>query len=99
MTETGRGGRGGEAGRRAAVVNSVMVKDSDFERHGSALLMTEAAIERFVAAFDRRLRTEVTHPITGTRLSYRGCIELQARMLAKAVLGEIPGYLGFATEH
>lgn len=83
----------------AAVVSRQMLREEDFERHGGALLMTEAAIERFVAAFDRRLRSEVTHPITGTRLSYRGCIELQARMLGKAVLGELPGYLGFATEH
>jgi len=82
-----------------AVINFRIIDETDFERHGGALLMTEAAIERFVAAFDRRLRTEVTHPITGTRLSYRQCIELQARMLAKAVRGEIPGYLGFATEH
>ena len=42
-----------------------------------------------------RLRTEITHPIFGYRVTYRRCLELQARLLGKALSGEIADYPPF----
>lgn len=33
---------------------------------------------------------EITHPIFGYRASYRRILELQARLLARLLLGELP---------
>lgn len=71
----------------------------DFEQREGFWLLTEEALERFVTYFDRRLREEVRHPALGQVFSYRRCIELQARVLARAVTGELPAYLPFAPEH
>jgi len=39
----------------------------------------------------------VTHPLFGCRVSYRRLLELQARLLARVVTGELPYYPGFET--
>jgi CRISPR/Cas system-associated endonuclease Cas1 len=46
---------------------------------------------------ERRLSSEVTHPVFGYVLSYRRVIALQARLLVRALTGEIPGYPPFKT--
>ena len=38
----------------------------------------------------------VHHPQFGYRASYRRCLELQARLVGKYLLGEIPDYPPFA---
>lgn len=81
-----------------AAINRQVIGVDDFERDEQALVLTEPALERFVALFDRRLRDETTHPVTGRALDYRQCLELQGRVLVKAVSGELPGYVGFAPE-
>ena len=50
---------------------------------------------RFLRVLERRLDELVTHPLVGTRLSYRRMLELQARFIGKTVLGEIARYPGF----
>jgi CRISPR-associated protein Cas1 len=39
----------------------------------------------------------VTHPLFGYRVSYRRVLEIQARLLARVVTGEIAAYPGFET--
>jgi CRISPR-associated protein Cas1 len=41
--------------------------------------------------------TLVTHPVFDYRVSYRRVLEIQARLLARHVNGEIPTYPGFET--
>jgi CRISPR-associated protein Cas1 len=41
---------------------------------------------------EERLNEEVTHPIFGYKVTYRRCLELQARLLAKTLTGEIDEY-------
>ena len=43
-----------------------------------------------IAAFERRLAQEITHPVFGYRLSYRRLLEVQARLLGRHLMGEIP---------
>ena len=42
-----------------------------------------------------RKATVVTHPTYGYRMSYGRMLEVQARMLAAFVRGDIPSYTGF----
>jgi len=58
----------------------------------------DAGKRRFLAAFEERMRTEVTHPDGADgrpgKVTYLRCLELQARMLARAVQSGIP-YVAF----
>lgn len=53
------------------------------------LLLSDDGKRRFVAAFEERMRTEVTHPDGADgrpgKVTYWRCLELQARRLARAV--------------
>ena len=41
--------------------------------------------------------TLVTHPIFGYRVGYRRVLEIQTRLLARVVSGELSRYPGFET--
>ena len=62
-----------------------------------AVAMTDAGRRAVIAAYERRMDTLVTHPVFGYRISYRRVLEVQARLLARALLGEISGYPFFRT--
>ncbi len=75
------------------VFNNGEVDHSSFlERMGSVTL-TESERKSVIAAFERRLEQEVTHPIFGYRVSNRRIMEVQARLLARTVTGELPEYV------
>ena len=74
----------------ARLVNSGLVDAADFrqsEEEKGALLLSEPAMKRFLQHFEERLKTEIVHPDTGHRVSYRRCFELQGRRLARVLLG------------
>lgn len=68
------------------------------KRH--AIFLNSDALQRVVAAYERRATSEVVHPPTGDKTSLRRCMELQARQLARVVKGEeakfIPMMMGAA---
>ena len=45
-----------------------------------------------ISAYERRLDQETTHPVFGYQVSMRRLIHVQARLLARFLLGEIPVY-------
>src|SRR5690606_12357524 len=60
------------------VFNNGEVDHTSFlERMGSVTL-TEQGRKSVIAAFERRLEQEVTHPTFGYRISYRRILEVQA---------------------
>lgn len=48
-------------------------------------------------AYERRLDTQVTHPVFGYRISYRRVLDVRARLLAATMVGEIPSYAPMVT--
>jgi CRISPR-associated protein Cas1 len=79
------------------VVNTRMVRPSDFIEVGDAVAMKPATRKVLIHAYGQRLDTLVTHPIFRYRVSYRRVLEIQARLLARVVTGEIAAYPGFET--
>lgn len=77
--------------------NNGEVDHSSFLERAGAVTLTEAGRKSIIAAFERRLEQEVTHPIFGYRVSYRRIMEVQARLLARTVTGELPEYAPFCT--
>jgi CRISPR-associated protein Cas1 len=78
------------------VINNHMLTASDFVEEMGAYRLSDAARRSFLGKFEERLNTEVVHPVFGTRVTYRRCLEMQARLVAKVLLGEIPQYAPFA---
>lgn len=78
-------------------VNNGEIKPTDFTSAGGSVALDADGRKRFIAAFERRLGQETTHPLFGYRLSYRRLLELQARLLGRYLLGELDEYPNFVT--
>lgn len=78
-----------------SVINNRVLDQEDFVAELSAYRLTDAARRRFLVKFEERLNQEVEHPVFNYRATYRRCLELQVRLLAKALTGEIPAYRPF----
>jgi len=79
------------------LLNNGEVTPSSFVRRAGGVALTEAGRRAVITGFERRMDTLVTHPIFGYRISYRRVLEVQARLLARTLLGEIPRYASFST--
>ncbi|MCC6779304.1 MAG: CRISPR-associated endonuclease Cas1 [Hyphomicrobiales bacterium] len=73
-------------------INNSEVKADGFVAAGPAINLKPNARRAFIAAYERRLDLEVTHPVFGYRVSMRRLIEVQARLLARWLEGEIADY-------
>ena len=78
-------------------INNGEVRPTDFTRSPIGVALTDAGRKRFLGTLERRLGQEVTHPIFGYRVEYRRLLEIQARLLGRFLLGEIPKYPNFVT--
>lgn len=79
------------------LVNNGEVSPASFVRRAGAVALTEAGRRAVLAAFERRMDSEVTHPLFGYRVSYRRILEVQTRLLARTLLGELAEYPNFCT--
>lgn len=75
-----------------SAVNTGEIGAGDFVVATTGTALTQAGRRRFVEAFERRLSQETTHPLFGYRLSLRRLILVQARLLSRFLLGELPRY-------
>jgi CRISPR-associated protein Cas1 len=78
-------------------INTRMVTRDDFIQVGPAVAMTPKGRKRFITAYEQRMDALVTHPLFGYRVNYRRVLEIQARLLARVVSGELSRYPGFET--
>lgn len=84
----------------SAVVNAIntrMVTIEDFMTVGRSVALTPRGRKAFYRAYELRMDTMVTHPMFEYRVSYRRLLEIQTRLLAKLMEGEIPSYPVFVT--
>ncbi len=75
-----------------SVVNTGEISPRDFIVGATGTALTAAGRRRFINAFERRLSQETTHPVFGYRLSMRRLVLVQARLLTRYLLGELPSY-------
>ncbi len=78
-------------------INNGEVKPTDFISAAGSVALDADGRKRFIACFERRLGHETTHPVFGYKVSYRRLLELQARLLARFLLGELKEYPNFVT--
>ena len=77
------------------LINNRMVTPADFLVWRQACQLTETGRKQFFVAYEQRKATVVTHPLFGYKMSYSRMLEVQARLLAAYVRGDIPQYTGF----
>jgi CRISPR-associated protein Cas1 len=80
-----------------SAVNTGAIKRGDFVSRGGAVALTPAGRSAFLRAYERRMDELVSHPVFGYRISYRRVLEVQVRLLARHLSGELPAYPPFAT--
>jgi len=78
-------------------INNRVVTEKDFVRAGQAVNLTAPGRKRFFQTYEQRMSSLITHPLFDYKVSYRRALELQARLLAKTLTGEIAGYIPLMT--
>lgn len=78
-------------------VNNQEVTPSDFVERLGAVTLTREGRGKFIGALERRLAQEITHPAFRYRISYRRVLEVEARLLARHLSGELTAYLPLVT--
>jgi CRISPR-associated protein Cas1 len=79
------------------LLNNGEITASDFLRRAGAVSLTKDGRRKVLRAYERRLDTEIRHPVFGYTISYRRVLDVQARLLAAVLVGEIPTYQAMVT--
>ena len=74
------------------LINNREIGASDFLVRAGAVTLTASGRKAVIRAWERRMTTQVRHPLFGYTVSYRRAVELQARILAAYLIGELPQY-------
>jgi CRISPR-associated protein Cas1 len=90
---------------RSLIVDSTVLRmlaqsqagPEDFLRRPGSVVMSTPVRKRLIRALEQRKKEMVTHPVFGYRISYARTFDVQARFLARWVMGEAPEYLPFTT--
>jgi CRISPR-associated protein Cas1 len=78
-------------------INTGTIRIDDFVSAAGGVALKSDARRRLILAYERRMDQLVTHPLFGYRISYRRLLEVQARLLSRVLLGELPAYPSFRT--
>jgi CRISP-associated protein Cas1 len=76
------------------LVNKRVLQPADFDANEATggIYLGRAGLARFLEEFSQRLQAKFTHPLAGRPLTYQKCLEVQARLLAKVIMGEANEY-------
>ncbi len=78
-------------------INNRMVYPEHFVSAGRGVTMSPSGRKALFRAYEQRMDQLVTHPLFDYRVSYRRLLEIQTRLLARVVTGEIEHYPVFVT--
>lgn len=79
------------------VLNNGEVRESSFLTRAGGCQLQSDGRKAVLRAYERRLEHEIMHPQFGYRVTYRRALEVQVRILAAHLLGELPEYAPFVT--
>lgn len=79
------------------LLNNGELKERDFIHRSGGVALTADGRRTVIRGFERRLDTLIRHPLFSYSVSYRRIMEIQARLLGRHLLGELPNYPAFTT--
>jgi CRISPR-associated protein Cas1 len=77
------------------LINNRILRAEDFNEEMGSYRLKDGARRIFLEKYEERMNTEIVHPVFKYQATYRHCIELQARLIAKTLDGEIDSYIPF----
>ncbi|PLR76546.1 hypothetical protein CU633_15255 [Bacillus sp. V3-13] len=85
---------------RPLIVDSIVIRTlntqeidiKDFYQGDDSCQLKNSGRKKFFAAYERRLHETLTHPGFGYKISYRRTLDVEARLLARYLEGEINEY-------
>ncbi len=77
------------------LVNNRVLQADDFVEELGAWRLKEGPRRTFLEKFEERMNTTIRHPKFDYAVTYRRCIEIQARLLVKVLMGELSTYPPF----
>lgn len=77
--------------------NNEEISKKDFIRTPAGVTLTASGKKAVLTGYERRMAAEIIHPIFGYKVSYRRVLEVQSRLLARTISGEIREYPPFLT--
>jgi CRISPR-associated protein Cas1 len=78
------------------LINRSQIAADDFDQHeGGAVLLSDRARRKVVAAWQERKQEEITHPLLEQKMPIGLLPFVQARLLARTIRGEMDGYLPY----
>jgi len=78
-----------------SLLNNEELTEKDFIRTGIGISLAPEGKKKVIAGYERRIQTEIVHPVFGYKVSYRRAMEVQARLLARVLSGELKEYQVF----
>ena len=79
------------------LVNNGEVQDKHFVRRHSGVTLTAEGRKKVIQAYERRLEATVVHPVFHYKISYRRVLDVQVRIIAAVMLGELETYTPMVT--
>lgn len=80
-----------------SLFNTGELSESDFISRGLGVTLTPKGKKTVLNGYERRINSEVRHPIFGYKVTYRRIFEVQSRLLSRVLDGEIDVYPPFLT--
>ena len=74
------------------LINNRRIKPTDFTQSHGGWYLKDNSRKAFYAAYETRKNETITHPVFKYKLTFRRAMELQVRLLAKSITGEIDKY-------
>jgi CRISPR-associated protein Cas1 len=78
-------------------INNRILQPDDFVTAGLAVNLSPTGRKKFFPVYEQRMVSLLTHPLFDYKICYRRALELQARILARVLTGEIVEYTPLTT--
>ncbi|MDQ1295525.1 MAG: CRISP-associated protein Cas1 [Actinomycetota bacterium] len=79
------------------LINKSRIRSAHLTRRSGGCQIDRDGRRAVIAEYERRMGQEVKHPVFGYRVTYRRALDVQARLLAAHLTGEIDEYTPFTT--
>lgn len=80
-----------------SALNNRMVTPAHFIDAGQSVVLSGEGRKHFLHAYEQRMDQLVTHPLFDYRVTYRRLLEIQTRLLARRLTGELEDFPVFTT--
>ncbi len=80
-----------------SLINNGEVSERSFKGRGGAVVLKPKGKKAILRGYERRMDQMVRHPVFGYRISYRRVLEVQGRLIARCLKGELEEYPIFCT--